>query len=258
MGFDLAAFRGEMLSRLFAKLGSVRGIILQVLDGELRIAFRLGEVIDQGVCPEEIFRDLDDLDAPPSVDAPLAAPFSLDQCSEAGGVWQPPRLRLAGRVCGPGDVPPRPSWLGEVKGLWREAGLPPAMQALPAEAGGSLSRDFVRELARRALEGLAARARANLPPCRLADRLRVVDEGAMTVEFDGTWYTVEYRPAFAILRRLIEGNGELVKTKDLQLLPGCNRRIDKVIPRLPPELRPIIKGDSGSGGYFLQLPPERP
>jgi hypothetical protein len=77
------------------------------------------------------------------------------------------------------------------------------------------------------------------------------------VVLNGREYLIKHAASFLVYRTVAEARGKPVDTKDLQKLPTCRGRIDKMLSKhLPAEVRRTIKGNRGGGGYSLLLGPE--
>jgi hypothetical protein len=84
--------------------------------------------------------------------------------------------------------------------------------------------------------------------------LIAVDLERNRVRLGGTFYAVTERQA-AIVQALLRAGGGLVPGPELKKYPGSSERPDRIIQRLPPEVRECIKGESGKG-YRLVVPVE--
>ena len=96
------------------------------VDDQVLLAFSLGEAIDQGLCPEDIYLDLDENAFPFLFVGPPTPPVLL------GGDRPEQSARLAARSYEPGDAFPRERWLGNVQQLWREIPVPVEAPQLPS------------------------------------------------------------------------------------------------------------------------------
>lgn len=248
--------RRELLQPIFATLADIRHSVTQHLPERLKAVFRLGEHLDRGLCPNDVFLDLDGRSLANHLHC-----LKAESLSEGGG-WGAtaevrPKVELASHSCAPGDISPRRRWRSDFLQSWQETALAPP-QLDEFEVRGKVYNPeewcgVIRNLANQALKAVLDLSCSANPPRGLADRL-AVDEGARTIRFDGKEFSIQSRPAFAVLASLIRAEGEVVETPVLQGLPGCKGHIDTVVRKLPQELRSLVARMLEGGGYFLHLP----
>jgi hypothetical protein len=129
------AARLEWLDPLFRGLAELRREVVDRLGGHGRLAFRLGELVEEGVCRPDIHAFLADDGSPEGSGSPLA-----------------------NRSRRPGEIPPRTGWPAQILQLWGELGLPAELlppsitssDVLPPEG----IEDLVSQLHARAHEAL--------------------------------------------------------------------------------------------------------
>jgi hypothetical protein len=117
---DMRWVRQEMLYSLFQVLGELRDAVRTNVEPEDALTFSLGETIDQGLYPPDVYLDLDELPAPKSASATPAIPEPRPTFGDSAQLRERRRVRLATRTCGAGDVPPRQWWWLTVQQRWQE------------------------------------------------------------------------------------------------------------------------------------------
>jgi hypothetical protein len=266
--------REVVLQTVFTSLSSIRQAIRQHLDGQVALAFQLGELVDQGVCPRNIYRHLDYRSPAPTSGAA--------QCGfGAHRPFQPPPSPRYGSRR-PGDLLPWPDWAGDVQHVWAELGmpvLPPAAleissaSALTLEEEADARVEMVEGLAGLAREGLrqlatpspATRPAVDQEATRITDEYQealahgaerlTIDPDTFSVTLDGKTYTVEHPGAFHFFKMIADARGQLVSQETLRQAMACKGRLDKLRTHLPKALNSLIKSRPGNGGgYWLQLP----
>jgi two-component system response regulator HydG len=148
-----------------------------LLDGPMVLALRLGELLDQGLCPPEIYLYMDgDADAERSAgEADVPPEVGVDPWQKVGAV--PRRIEeknlLALKSYLPGERPLPAGWLDDVRQLWAELGLPgslsPEALQMPESDAREVQQNRNREqdidqLAKRMHEGLSSVMRAGAGP----------------------------------------------------------------------------------------------
>lgn len=252
----LPELREAMVRDLFHFHDKVRSELVEGLEAELMIAFRLGEVIDEGVCPRNIYLYLDESPPPAMTSPPPTVGGGF------GGTRVPieePPVQLAARRCRPGDISPEPAWWANVTAIWGETQLPRPVPLPPETARENLSQEqlchVVGDLACRALEGLTNQIRSRMPPREVRDRLKILDASTKKAMLDGKVHRIPNPKAFLLVRHLIDANGKLVsKAECMKVLnmgekewEGINHFLDK---NLPPEVRAVVRGVT-QGGYQI-------
>jgi hypothetical protein len=249
----------------------LRGMIVEPVDESYRSAFRFGEVLDQGLCPADVWRHLDDPQPDPPILPSWGRLLSIsDYAKEARprAALIPKRpVPLARRRRAPGDVSPDDSWWDDVVDLWHEVGLQGAPPVEPdAEDATAWLRRHVAGVARAALAGLRgidASLRA-LPAGGAADRTPCSGKGTAprlsfhndtySVDLDGRRYEVTDPIPFHILNALADAPPPGLTQTDLQKLPGLRgKNIRRELAKLPPALSALIRSAPGRGRW-LQLP----
>jgi DNA-binding NtrC family response regulator len=132
--------RRSLLDPVFKEIGKLRKLFRPHLNDQGRQALSLGEKLDQGLCPPQIYLHLD--------------------------------RRPAGKSYRPGELPPEGGWLAGVLQLWSELGLPVPTPVPPDRAPGgegagpevaAPTEELVGRLVRAAHEGLRALSGAGSP-----------------------------------------------------------------------------------------------
>jgi DNA-binding winged helix-turn-helix (wHTH) protein len=148
--------RGVVLETVFTSLSRIRQAIRQHVEGQVALAFQLGELVDQGACPPRVYRHLD-------YRPPAPAPATTRRWADAldpRPLRHQPQPRYSPRR--PGDVPPWPDWAEHVEQVWAELRLP----ALPTTPLATCSASPTEEEAARArvttVDRLAGLAREGL------------------------------------------------------------------------------------------------
>src|SRR5262249_51454475 len=136
-GVSAAEARGELLEQALERLGSLRGVIADALGEQAGLAFGLGQVIEEGASPADVYLFLDP-------DGPTHA-----------GVG----ATLAARTRRRGEVGPDPTWPELLRRHWAENRIPetaldkilPAGALPPQEALAAVA-DALHAAARKAVE----------------------------------------------------------------------------------------------------------
>jgi DNA-binding NtrC family response regulator len=147
------------------------------LDDSMVLALRLGELLDQGLCPPEIYRYLDGAaDAERSAgEADVPPEVGVDPWQKVGAVPRRTEEKnlLARKSYWPGELQLPVGWLNDVRQLWAELGLagslPPGALPMPESDTGEGPENRNRErdidqLAERIREGLRSVMRAGAGP----------------------------------------------------------------------------------------------
>ena len=265
-GLPLPHLREELLSGLFAFLERLRKTLTEHLAGEELSAFRLGEIVDQGVAPADVHLDLGGgpvgraragsaavNSGPTASGGP--SPFRL------GGAAVDQELAPATRSWRPRELLPRSLWWEDVGTRWNEA-LPRI--PLPRQPGQAARKSlvgvkrYIKQLGQAARDGLASLERLQIPTLPLTARVQI-DHAGQAVTLDSERWVCKHPEEFRIFCRLFEAGGDRVSGADLNRLPGCKGRPDKIIAKLPPALKKVVHSDDGrGGGYWIQLPPNLP
>lgn len=139
-GWSPVIVRGMMIQEDMKVLDRVRQEdILNTLTVPQQRAFRLGELIDQAVCPPDVYLDMDrPRKGPIYLGLPPDSPFLQDgwlkpdvdmeqvrlaeqaHAEQTQAEWEP---ELVGRIVAPGEVPPREPWKGDLASAWRACGI---------------------------------------------------------------------------------------------------------------------------------------
>lgn len=245
--YDLGAHRARLLGGTQAELDGLRGELLAGVPDGIAAAFRLGELLEAGAYPIAVSLPAV-AEPPPDVVPVFGAPAAPDR-----------RLVLAEPAARAYDRPWPAWWPAWTRAAWAGCGLSEGDESLPNDSAAPAAVD-TRE---RIVEALAARAAVcfemlDHPALTLADRFRVVDEGACVVCLDGQPIHITDRRAFFIVRGLLRASGHEMSAAELMKLPGCDTDISKTLKKLPPELREVVRSRTGpSAVYYLQLPPRR-
>src|SRR5262249_52109646 len=141
-GLPLPRLREELLSGLFTSLGRLRETLTEHLSSEELSAFRLGEVVDQGVAPADVYLDLGG--GPVGRARAGSATVSIGPAALRGpSPFQPgpaapdQELAPATRSWRPGELLPRSSWWEDVGTRWQEALARTPLPRQPGQAARS-------------------------------------------------------------------------------------------------------------------------
>jgi hypothetical protein len=248
--------REEMLRGSLQQARHLRTVIVDLLgtDGP---AFRLGEIVDQGLCPEDIALHLD---APPVSSEPLRTDFRF-----GGSRASEEHRSLAGRFCQPGDLPWGPDWYGLLAYAWSEVSCIGGQISLPTAPNNCQGVEerlgFVRQVADLVVESLVRDAERRLAQRPRGERLQVACDGQQTVWLDSARYAIEHQATFLLIKALIEADEPYLKSTELlrKARLQSRDRPDKYFKRyLPEALRPIVRAHAANGGgYRIELPPPR-
>jgi DNA-binding NtrC family response regulator len=169
--FDPTGARQSLLVPVFDMLRAIREPLWASLDPLSQRALRFGEVIDQGLCPAEVYQYMGDETFCQQSRAPaqrLHHKFGTVRPRQSGPLEQARSLAyLVATVYCPGERPPYDGWFDDVERQWCELGLPfPSLgAAVDAERNEDANtpegrRAFVEDLVRAAHQGLKSLAAA--------------------------------------------------------------------------------------------------
>lgn len=270
LAVDIRAF---IVSNYRAMLHKLHKALSPYLTVQQQRMFRLGELIDQLVCPPDVYLDLDK-----PVKGSINVGFPMNWLNlendrprahtESGKLTQQPRREwqssLAQHMRLPGEAAPREAWWENLVSAWHECGLeaviPPPIK--PTDDMSSRDRcQYARQLAdaaRMAYESIPA-----AEPRRLSrkkdQRIWVTDKSAYELMLDGKRHRIDDPTAFRLMEFFIKaGRPHSGKSIKRQLGIVDKMRLSDLINLLPIRLRALIHSHSDRrGGYWLQLPTDK-
>lgn len=251
--FDLCVHRDLILQPTHDRFDHFRHALCEGLPPRIHDVFRLGELIEHGSLPPSPLGP-----EPPPLPDHRSRSRADPRQQGFGGTRPPgtePRLILAP---GPTSVCDRPWpawWPLSVRIQWEACGFP----VMPG-GGIDLHRECPAEPAERCrlvnllVESALWCLGQPLPlPVALLDRLRLCDASSGVFRLDGQILRVEDRRAFLVLCHLLDTPTHQATREELQKLPGCDTDISKVIKKLPPELRAIVRAPHGQNSFYYLI-----
>ncbi len=140
---DFIPLRADRLAPVFEALGDLRRMITTPLPDLARLAFRLGELVDGGVRPPEVYRYMEESAASAQSDPPDSP--EPDRGRQLDLVPEPD-YTLRGAPVRPGEVTPAEDWVEEIRQLLGELGALDAIPARVLEAAEKAAADNVEEV----------------------------------------------------------------------------------------------------------------
>lgn len=130
---DFIPLRAARLALVFEALGDLRRMVTTSLSDKARLAFRLGELVDEGVRPPDAYRYMEESAASARSDSSDSPQPEPDRGQHLDVVQEPDHT-LRGAPVQPGEVTPAEDWAEEIRQLLRELGTLGALSARVLEA----------------------------------------------------------------------------------------------------------------------------